>query len=71
MDKGSSLRIISWISRNLEGTTSPRMNGRALFGDFKNIWRYRVGKYRTVAEINDDKIIIYVLNIGHGNDIYK
>ncbi|MFM1525521.1 MULTISPECIES: type II toxin-antitoxin system RelE family toxin [Helcococcus] len=44
--------------------------GKNLVGNFKGSWRYRVGKYRIIVEINDD-IIILILNIGHCKEIYK
>ena len=60
-------RIKNWIEKNLEGCENPRRRGKPLSG----FWRYRVGDYRIVAEIQDDKIIIFVINVDKRNDIYK
>lgn len=62
--------IIKFISL-LNNTNEPRQNGKALQGNLKGLWRYRVGDFRIVAEIIDDKVIILVLNIGHRKEIYK
>lgn len=63
--------IVNWIERNLENTDDPKKLGKALKGNLKNYWRYRVGDYRIIAEINDDEIKILIINIGHRKDIYK
>ena len=64
-------RITQWIANNLEGCENPRLKGKALEGDWEGYWRYRVGNYRLVADIQDDKIIILIVNVDKHNDIYK
>ena len=51
-------------------TENPRIKGKPLTGDLKGLWRYRVGDYRILAEIQDDKIVILILDIGHRSKIY-
>ena len=63
--------ILGWIRKNLEGCKNPRQHGKGLTANKTGEWRYRIGDYRVLAEINDGKIIILVLNIGHRRDIYK
>ena len=71
MDSSVRVRIVNWLEKNLEGCENPRLRGKPLEGDLSNFWRYRVGDYRIVAEIQDDKIIIFVINVDKRNDIYK
>jgi len=71
LDKASASLILGWIRKNLEGTTNPRVHGKALSANRSGQWRYRVGDYRIIAEIIDNQVIILVLNIGHRSDIYK
>ena len=47
------------------------MYGKALTGDKKGLWRYRIGEYRLIIEIQDDKLIILILTVGHRKDVYK
>lgn len=63
--------IVNWIAKNLENTTDPRVLGKSLKGNLKEYWRYRVGDYRIIAEINDDEVRILIIGIGHRRDIYK
>ena len=71
MDKQIATMIFAWISKNLEGCENPRIHGKGLVADKKGIWRYRVGDYRLLAHIFDDRLIILVVDAGHRRDIYK
>lgn len=71
LDKHTSALIIGWIRKNLEGCSNPRIHGKGLTANRSGQWRYRVGDYRLIAEIEDDKIVILILNIGHRRDIYN
>lgn len=70
MDPHQSKIIMGWIKKNLVGTTEPRQHGKALSHNHASKWRYRVGDYRLISHINDSKIVILVLEIGHRRDIY-
>ncbi len=70
MDKNTAKFITSWLRKNLEGCTNPRARGKGLTANRSGEWRYRVGDYRIIADIQDDKIIILVLEIGHRREIY-
>ena len=63
--------IVSWIAKNLENATNPRIFGNPLKGNLREYWRYRVGDYRIIAEINDDEVRILIIEIGHRKNIYK
>ena len=64
MDSSTSNLIRTWIEKNLMNTENPRIKGKELTGDLKGLWRYRVGDYRILAEIQDTKIVILILDIG-------
>jgi mRNA interferase RelE/StbE len=63
--------IVAYINKHLEGCEDPRAVGKGLTGEHARKWRYRVGDYRILAQIDDKEIIIYVLKIGHRRDAYK
>lgn len=71
IDRQQAKMIISWIDKNLEDCIDPRLYGKALTGDKKGYWRYRVGSYRLIAEIDDGKVTIYLINIAHRRDVYE
>jgi len=71
IDKRQQNIILSWIEKNLKNTNNPRQYGKALKGSLKGYWRYRVGNYRLLADINHEEVKIIIFNIGHRKDIYK
>jgi mRNA interferase RelE/StbE len=62
--------IVNWIDKNLVGTTDPYRFGKAFTGTLKGFWRYRVGRYRILAEINDDVVTIFIIDIDHRSNQY-
>ncbi|GFH40584.1 type II toxin-antitoxin system RelE family toxin [Lactococcus insecticola] len=71
LDKSVSRQIMAWISKNLVGTDNPRQHGKGLVADRSGAWRYRIGNYRLIADINEKEILILILEIGHRRDVYK
>lgn len=71
MDKNDSKIIMSWISKNLVNCEDPYIHGKSLQGNLKGKWRYRVGNYRLICNINDKKLVILILETGHRREIYK
>lgn len=71
IDKGQQALIISWIEKNLVNTDDPKKYGKALKGNLKEYWRYRIGNYRVLADIDDGQIKIFISNIGHRKEIYE
>ena len=71
LDKPTAAMILGWIRKNLEGCEDPRRHGKALVGNRAGTWRYRAGDYRIIAEIEDDRVLILVLEIGHRREIYQ
>ena len=69
-DPMEALRIYNWIGKNLVDCEDPRRTGKALSGQYKGSWRYRVGNYRILAEIHDDILVILLIDIGHRSTVY-
>ena len=71
MEKYQSLLIMGWIQKNLVNCTDPRQHGKGLTVNRSGEWRYRIGDYRLIADINDETVTILMLEIGHRKNIYK
>lgn len=71
MDRQTAKMLTAWIRKNLEGCTDPRQHGKGLTANRRGQWRYRVGDYRIIADIQDDKIVILILTIGHRREVYS
>lgn len=70
MDKYTSSLIIGWIEKNLEGCENPRAHGKSLTANRAGQWRYRIGDYRLICEIQDEIVTILVIEVGHRRSVY-
>jgi addiction module toxin, RelE/StbE family len=70
LDKHIRKLILAWIEKNLVNCNNPRQHGKPLVANHSGKWRYRIGDYRIIAEIEDEKIIIFIVTIGHRKNIY-
>jgi len=65
-------RIRSFLHERLAALDDPRQTGAALQGsELGNFWRYRVGDYRIICDIQDHKLVVLVVEIGHRREIYR
>ncbi|MCI9312691.1 MAG: type II toxin-antitoxin system RelE/ParE family toxin [Erysipelotrichaceae bacterium] len=71
LDNYTKVMLMNWITHNLVDCEDPRTRGKALKGNLKNQWRYRVGNYRILCDIEDGRLIILVISVGHRRDIYE
>ena len=69
LDKAMQKRILDYMDE-VALLENPRSRGKALVENMRGLWRYRVGNYRVICEIQDPRIIISVLKIGHRKNIY-
>lgn len=70
LDKQTRTFILSWVEKNLVDCENPRQHGKGLTANRSGQWRYRVGDYRLIADIQDNRVVILLLHIGHRRDIY-
>ena len=63
--------LFNWIEKNLSNTDDPRSKGKALVGNKKGYWRYRIGDYRLITRIEDDRLIIIAINFKHRREVYN
>ena len=71
MDKYTAALIIGWLEKNIENCENPRVHGKGLVENKSEQWRYRIGNYRVICEIQDENIIVLVLEIRHRREIYN
>ncbi|KRL93297.1 type II toxin-antitoxin system RelE family toxin [Levilactobacillus hammesii] len=71
LDRQVQLRLVKWLDEHIQGASNPRVWGKALEGDLGTFWRYRVGSYRIVADIQDGNFVVLVVKTAKRNDVYK
>lgn len=70
LDRYTQRMIASWIDKNLEGCADPRVHGKGLTANRSGQWRYRIGDYRLICTIEDDRLVILALTVGHRSEVY-
>jgi mRNA interferase RelE/StbE len=61
LDRQAQQAVIRFLRGRLAGADNPRKWGKPLQGERRGLWRYRVGDYRLICEIQDEKITVLVL----------
>ena len=69
-DKNTRKLLYDYISKNLKNTENPRLHGKALTGNLKDLWRYRIMDYRLIVNIQDEQLIIVAVDFNHRRKIY-
>ena len=64
-------RILDWLHDRIEGCKNPRHFGEPLKGGREGLWRYRVGDYRILCDIRDDRLVVLAVAVGHRREIYR
>lgn len=70
MDRQSARRILDFLEQRIATMDDPRASGKPLKGDLGVFWRYRVGDYRVLCEIQDGRLVILAALIGHRKEVY-
>ena len=70
LDKPVQKRLLDWLDDRIEGCKNPRHFGEPLRGEMAGLWRYRIGDYRVICEIQDQQLIVLALAVGHRREIY-
>lgn len=69
LDRPTRKRILDKIEKHL--AKDPKGLGKALTGQFKGLWRYRVGDFRVIYKVAEEEILIVVARIGHRKNVYR
>lgn len=72
LDAQHRKRILKFLNDRVASLDNPRSIGQALHGsDLGEFWKYRVGDYRLICKIEDRRLLVLVLRIGHRKEIYR
>ena len=70
LDRYTQRMIKGWIEKNLQDCQNPRLRGKGLTANRSGQWRYRIGDYRLLCQIDDGKLVILALSVGHRREVY-
>ncbi len=71
LDRTTPVRIVRTLAERIAPLDDPRTLGTMLLGSHVGLWRWRIGNYRVVARIEDERITILVVRVAHRREIYR
>jgi mRNA interferase RelE/StbE len=71
LDRQIAKRILDYLDDKIAPLENPRSRGKALVGPLGELWRYRIGDYRVICEIQNNVMRILVVETGHRKQVYK
>ncbi len=72
LDPQHRRRILNFLHERVARLDDPRSIGEALRGSrLGEFWKYRVGDYRLISKIEDDRLVVLVLRVGHRKEVYR
>ncbi len=71
LDKPIRDRILRYFRERVRAHPEPKKLAEPLSGLLRGLYRFRVGNYRAICDIQEDYLVVLVLEIGHRGDIYR
>ena len=71
LDKQTAALIVDYMATRIAMADNPRDFGKALKGPLGDFWRYRVGDYRIICALEDDRLRVLVVDVGHRRRVYR
>ncbi|MGJ8634637.1 MAG: type II toxin-antitoxin system RelE family toxin [Luteolibacter sp.] len=63
-------RLLRYLKERVIASGNPQAFGKPLRQELAGLWRYRIGDFRMICQIQDEKLVILVVRVGHRRDIY-
>jgi mRNA interferase RelE/StbE len=63
--------ILRYLRERVAKSTDPRQFGKPLRMNLAGLWRYRIGDYRLICRLEDNRLVVLVLKVGHRREVYE
>lgn len=70
LDRQAQREILVYLDTRITGTQDPRRFGKPLRATLAGLWRYRVRDYRLICQIQDHRLLVLVVSVGHRKNVY-
>lgn len=71
LDPHTQREILQYLRERIAGSPDPRQFGKPLRLELAGLWRYRVGDYRLICRIEDDRLVVLVIKVAHRREVYE
>jgi mRNA interferase RelE/StbE len=70
LDRKAQAEIVQYLRNRIATDQDPRRFGDTLRKELAGLWKYRIGNYRVICEIQDEQITVLIIRIGHRSKVY-
>ena len=70
IDRQAQRVILRFLREKIATNENPRRFGGPLSRNLAGLWKYRIGDYRLICDIQEEKVVVLVLRVGHRSKIY-
>ena len=71
LDRSTAQTLLRYLNRLVQETEDPRQRGKGLTANLTGLWRYRVGDYRVICDIQNGELVVLVLQVTHRSQAYR
>ncbi len=71
LDRKTQQQILDYFDERVAPSQNPRNYGKGLTSSFSGLWRYRIGDYRAICNIEDENLTVLVVRVGHRSTAYE
>jgi mRNA interferase RelE/StbE len=71
LDRSIRREILDYMEQRIANAEDPRKFGKPLRASKFGLWRYRVRDYRVICQLQDRRLVVLVVSIGHRSTIYE
>lgn len=71
LDKEVRNRILKFFRERIALHPEPRRLAESLHGELRGLWKFRFGNYRAICDIQGDRLLVLVLEVGHRSEVYR
>ncbi len=71
LDRQVARRIVDFMDERVATADNPRQAGKALSGPLGDLWRYRVGDWRVICDLQDGALRVLVVEVGSRREVYR
>jgi mRNA interferase RelE/StbE len=71
LDVTTQQAILRYLRERIAAAGDPRRFGRPLRRNLAGLWRYRVSDYRLICRLEENRLVVLVLQVGHRREVYE
>ena len=71
LDAQTQREILDYFDNRVAVAENPRQFGKPLAAGFASLWRYRIRDYRVICKIENERLVVLLLRIGHRSKVYS